>query len=447
MVTALKDILRSEGVQTITRLAQELSIDAYLVGGSVRDALLGREVKDLDFALSSACGEVARRFAGEMGAAFFWLDEPRQQARVVNNSGTMATCDFALLRGSSIEKDLLLRDFTINALARPLSGNAEDIIDATGGLRDLQRGIIRACKDDTFIDDPLRLLRAIRFAATLGYEIDGETLQTITDQSNLLERVAGERLRDELFQVLAAPRIHTWLAMLFDSGLLHGLLPLALLNDPLSAGVAGRGRIDERIGKARRVEEVVADLSRLFPEEQERFMGQLNREVEAGVTVLSLVKLAAFIDGNAFPGTLDYLAARLRLSNMTQRVLKFLTERSELPAAIPAFGNRRAMFRFFRDNEPAGPGIVLFALAEEKASPAICRSLASYFLNEYEAGAADLLLSGGEVMHLLEIPPGKPVGAALELLREAESRGIVTTRAEAEAYLSKNLLTKEEPIG
>ena len=436
-------------MREIGRLAGECGEKAYLVGGSVRDLLLGRELKDLDFALSGSCAEIAGAFARSIGGCFFWLDEERLQSRVVKKDAAGSlTFDFAPQRGGTIAADLLQRDFSVNALALPVAGEGCSIIDPANGVTDLRNGIIRTCSAESFADDPLRLLRAIRFAATLGFTIDGATWEALVRQAALLERVAAERIRDELFQILAAPRIEASLLLLLDSGLLPRIFPRLLWGTATSPEEEYRSSLNQRIGSAGRVEQLAAELDDYFPADHERLRQHLNSQVEAGVSVLSLVKLAAFINGAAPPGATDLVAAKLRLGKRARRILEKLERsRTALASAAEHKLTSRVMYHFYSDSDPAGPELALFALAGELARPDLCVRLVAYYFGDYLTAGAGLLLSGAEIMRLLGIGPGLAVGEAMERLREAESTGIVNTRAEAEAFLKKNQLTKEEPIG
>ncbi|HEX2770057.1 MAG TPA: CCA tRNA nucleotidyltransferase, partial [Geobacteraceae bacterium] len=155
----LKKIMEHDDLRIIAGMAAELGVDAYLVGGYLRDCLLGRESKDLDFALSGAWEELPRNFAARIRGRFFWLDEKRLQGRVVKKSGDeISFSDFAPMRGGTVMDDLRLRDFTINALALPLDGERRELIDPLAGRDDLLHGMIRACSTAAFDDDPLRLM-------------------------------------------------------------------------------------------------------------------------------------------------------------------------------------------------------------------------------------------------------------------------------------------------
>ena len=162
----------------LTRLQQFFPAETpvYLVGGAVRDAILQREVKDLDFALSGDVLGTARRLANAIHAAYYPLDESRDTARLIlpMPDGGRLVLDFAALRGPDLESDLRLRDFTMNAMALPLHA-LDQLVDPLGGLEDLRRGVLRACSDSAMQDDPLRVLRGIRLANADRWFIQAET--------------------------------------------------------------------------------------------------------------------------------------------------------------------------------------------------------------------------------------------------------------------------------
>jgi Poly A polymerase head domain len=165
--------------------------EAWIVGGAVRDELLGRPLLDLDV----ACREpeaAARRF----GAPVFPLSERHGAWRVALDGGR--TVDFTPLQ-DGIEDDLATRDFTINAIARPLAGG--DPVDPFGGLPDLDRRVLRAVKPTAFQDDPLRLLRAVRLEDELGFRLDAESERLVREQAGLVDRPAGERILAELVRL------------------------------------------------------------------------------------------------------------------------------------------------------------------------------------------------------------------------------------------------------
>jgi hypothetical protein len=167
-------------------------VEAYVVGGAVRDELLGREIVDIDIATPDP--EVAARiYAGLAKGALFPLSEQHGAWRVAFRDGT--TVDFTPLLGT-ISDDLQTRDFTINAIARPVAG--EGYVDPLGGREDLETRILRAVSPTIFRDDPLRLLRAVRLEDDLGFALDAGTEELVKEHAGLTAAPAGERILGEL---------------------------------------------------------------------------------------------------------------------------------------------------------------------------------------------------------------------------------------------------------
>ena len=190
---------------------QKQRLEAYLVGGAVRDMLLGRECHDLDFAVPREALQVARELANALGGAYYPLDEERETGRIVMPDRNVV--DVALLRGDHIEADLAARDFTINAMALPPLLAAYhlpqlNIIDPLNGVSDLRARLLRVVSDQTFVNDPLRLLRAVRIAGELNFTIEAYTESLIRRDAALLAQASGERVREELLNILVA--VHTY---------------------------------------------------------------------------------------------------------------------------------------------------------------------------------------------------------------------------------------------
>ena len=180
-------------------LAQEVLAgeEAWVVGGAVRDELLGRELVDLDIAVGDP-RKAARAFAKRAGGAPFALSERHGAWRVALEHGR--TVDFTPLPGP-IEDDLATRDFTINAIARPLAGG--EPIDPFGGRADLEAHLLRAVAESAFRDDPLRLLRAVRLEDELELRLDEATEGLVQRDAGLVGDPAGERILAELQRLSA----------------------------------------------------------------------------------------------------------------------------------------------------------------------------------------------------------------------------------------------------
>jgi poly(A) polymerase len=195
--------------------------DTYLVGGAVRDMLLGVNPLDYDIVVPNNPQALADAISCDTGATFFKMGKNRQT--VLRGQIHGHTIDIVRMTGGSIETDLRLRDFTINAMAVHI--NSRLLLDPLKGQEDLANRTIRMVSEQAFISDPLRLLRTYRFAATLNFEIEKETETAVQSHSSLIRLPAGERIRDELIRLLNSPCAARYLKKMRDSGLLFDLFP------------------------------------------------------------------------------------------------------------------------------------------------------------------------------------------------------------------------------
>ncbi len=213
-------------VEQICRFLREQSGPAWVVGGYVRDRLLGRETHDLDVAVPAEAIPLARAVADHFGGAFFPLDRERDMGRaVLREAGQPFIVDICRLRGGGLAADLALRDFTINAMAMDLSAESTILIDHHGGRQDLDARLVRAVGKRGFRDDPVRMLRAVRLAAELGFQLEEQTAVWIRQGAPLLAESSMERVRDEMVRIMAAENAAAHLRQLDRLGLLTIVLP------------------------------------------------------------------------------------------------------------------------------------------------------------------------------------------------------------------------------
>jgi poly(A) polymerase len=193
----------------------------YVVGGSVRDLLVERMPYDYDLVVDRDWTHFASRLGAMTGGHIVELGKQNQKMlRVVTKDRFF---DIMPVNGSSIENDLRLRDFTINAMALDVStGN---LIDPLGGRTDLAAKKLRMVSREVFRKDPVRLIRAYRMAANFNLDIDKNTRAAITADANLIQKSAGERNREELFKILQCDQSHGYLSMMDQSGLLLHIFP------------------------------------------------------------------------------------------------------------------------------------------------------------------------------------------------------------------------------
>jgi poly(A) polymerase len=208
---------------------------SWIVGGALRDELLGREVTDIDIAVEGDPERAARELAAELGGPVFKLSEAFGAWRVVDRREGRVY-DFAPLQGETIEEDLAKRDFSVNAMARPIAagsaavtsaggGAASDLIDPLGGRADLEARTLRVLGPAAYENDPLRPLRLARFAAELGFAPDDETERLTAEAAPRVVEASGERVFAELRRLVLAPGAVDGLDLADRLGLLRAVLP------------------------------------------------------------------------------------------------------------------------------------------------------------------------------------------------------------------------------
>ncbi len=217
-------------LQALEAAAGRNGAELHVVGGTVRDILLAKHPGDLDIALAKGSIPFVRTVIAILGGgSFVDLSGPEDEgARLVWQDIQVDVADYRK-DASTIEEDLLLRDFTINSMAIPfekLSGDGPgpDLLDPAGGLKDLQGGVLRHC-GAAFVDDPVRMVRGFRFQATMGFSLVAETLSSIQKNCSLINRVAPERIRVELDMIFSSGKTAATLKDMHATTLLEKLLP------------------------------------------------------------------------------------------------------------------------------------------------------------------------------------------------------------------------------
>ena len=222
----------------ITRVVDRMGVEAYVVGGYVRDYYLYRPSSDIDVVVVGSGVAVAEELGRELGAKVTifktygtamlrWRDTEVEFVGARKESYTPESRNPQVEPGT-LEDDQRRRDFTINAMAWSVNGSTfGELVDPFGGMEDLEDCIIRTpCEPDkTFSDDPLRMMRAVRFASQLGFDIDGETFDGICRQAERIKIITKERINVELNKILASPAPSIGLTLMHQSGLLQYVLP------------------------------------------------------------------------------------------------------------------------------------------------------------------------------------------------------------------------------
>jgi len=465
--------------------------EIYLVGGAVRDVVLGRLSPDLDFAVPSNGISLARKVANHLDADYVTLDDERDTGRVIVTAadGTRTYLDFATYRGADLEADLRARDFTMNALAYDLRANA--ILDPLEGAVDLRAKRIRACSPTSLTDDPVRVLRGIRQAAAFGFHIDKGTRQWMKQAAGQLGLVSPERRRDELFKILEGPKPHASIRALEMLGVLPHLLPeLTALKGVQQSAPHTLDVWNHTLAVLQHLESILSALAIGYSADatndlltglltlrigryREQFAKHFDTPLNKDRSVRSLLFFAAlyhdvckpqtrsveesgrvrFFDhdkqgaevaaqrGLAFNLSNDEIN-RLRLVIANHMRFHFHTSRMDGDGKSPS---RKAIYRFFRASGEAGVELVLLGLADLRATQgntlqqetwSAALDVARILLENYwerpaETIAPPRLLDGRDLMKELSLEPGPVIGQLLEAIREAQATGKVETREQA----------------
>ncbi|MBK9927850.1 MAG: HD domain-containing protein [Anaerolineales bacterium] len=471
----------------------------HLVGGAVRDMLLNRVSHDLDFALPSNGISTARTVSNALNADFMILDDERDTGRVIftDTDGTRTFLDFATYRGSDLEDDLRKRDFTVNAIAFDI--HAQTIIDPLNGASDLRAKLIRACSPTSLADDPVRILRAIRQAASFEFKIELETRKAMKEAAHLLPNISPERKRDEIFKILEGPQPNVAIRALEMLGVFPHLLPeLSTMKGVTQSKPHIYDVWEHTLSVLGYLETIIASLRIGYSADEtndmftglltlrigrfrEQFARHFATTLNTDRSVRAVLFFAALYHDVEKPATrsvdetgrirffdhdmqgAEAVSRRGRDFNLSndeierlKQVIKhhmrfhFFTSRLEIDKQEPS---RKAIYRFFRDAGEAGPDLVLLGLADLRgvyghtlkqetwvAALDIARILLeNYWERPDEIVAPPRLLDGNELIKELNLAPGRIVGQLLEAIREGQATGKVSTREEAIAYAREEM--------
>jgi poly(A) polymerase len=465
-------------------------VDAWATGGFLRDVLLGRDVKDLDITVAADPLELGPGIADTFGGDYFPLDAERRRVRILLPDHDMHL-DMMPLAGS-MEDDLRSRDFTIDAMAAPLNELASGsirLIDPTAGLPDLGDRIVRHVSEQALLDDPLRLLRGVRLAVLLDFEIEPKTGDAIHRHAGLVNQVAMERQRDEVLQILRTPRGGPGLRLMDELDLLDHVLPeLAVTRgveqpkehywDVFNHSLAAVEALDMILGEDEPEAEPAKSLWNALWTRLEWWAGgraYFSAEFVPNTHRCSLMKLAGLLHDIGKPQTKSFddtgrmrffghanegaqIAARLmqclRFSSRETALVRGMIDAHMRPVQMAQQGapSRKAVYRFFRDTGEAGIDTLFLSLADHlgTAGPrvdlenwrrhvAVIDYVLRMRLQEQVVVEPPKLVDGDDLMSALGIPPGPRLGELLELVREAQAAGDVATRDDAIALARREL--------
>jgi tRNA nucleotidyltransferase (CCA-adding enzyme) len=388
----------------------------YVVGGAVRDGLLGRvrAELDLDLVIPERAVAVARQLATTYQAGFVLLDAERQIARVVFPG---LTVDIAQMDGARIDRDLARRDYTLNAIAYDLQ--TRQPIDPFNGTQDIQQRTVRMISKANLIDDPLRLLRAYRQGAQLDFTIEPATHQTIRELVPLLTTVAAERVLAELRYLLQTPHSSPWLVTMAADELLTGWLEI-----PVCADVEARlAKFDRAGGLIDRHYPVLGD--------------ELDRSVRETISISrrSIGKFAILLSPQLELATTQML--RLTLSSAEIQIVAIII--TYLPQLLGAQMSVTEQYFWFKAVDLNVPLLVVMAIAAGVELVNLEPLIDRYLDPHNQVAHPTPLVNGRDLVEFLEIPPSAKIGKLLTEIQLARITGQIETPTEALEF-AKQLL-------
>ena len=466
--------------EPLAALADAAHRPAWLVGGAVRDRLLGRDTRDYDVVVSEDPAPLARAVARAAAGHAFELSEAFGGWRIVARDHRWQL-DLLALGGETLREDLARRDLTVNAIAQPLASGAApgETVDPFGGVGDLQARRLRAVSPRSFLEDPLRTLRVARLAAQLGFEVEPKTLTLARESSPQLAAVAPERTFAELRGLLVAPGALDGLAIMDELGATSAVLPeLAVLDGVpqsryhhLDVGGHTRAVLAETIA-------ITQDPSRLGLDDAvtEALAAALDQPLANELIRGQALRLGALLHDVAKPrtravndeGRTTFMGHDELGAEMAGEILGRLRTSERLRAHVAALArhhlrlgflvhsvplSRLQVYGYLRQTAPVGVDVSVLSIADrlatrgDGAEQAIARhlALAREMIGaalDYESQPPRPPVRGDALARALGLAPGPQIGALLAQLTAATYAGEVSGEAEAIA-LARRLSASE----
>lgn len=441
--------------------------EGYLVGGTIRDFLMGKTSFDRDIAIKNA--EVfAKNLAEKLDATFIVLDEENKIYRLVLKD-KINYLDISELCGNTIEEDLQRRDFTINAIAYDLA--KEQIIDIVGGQDDLKNKVLRQIKDKNFEDDPLRVLRAFRFMAVTGFDMAEELKIAIEKYKTLLNKPAKERVMYELMKLFGGDFASKTLLEMDKFGILEEFFPQVKEMKKVPPNT------HHHLDLFNHVVESVRNVEELYKNSSKEIQEHLEKVDFGGFARINHLKLATFLHdiGKYSTWTIeesgrhrfikhDDIGAKmckpllqdLKFSKKQIEYISFMIKNHIYPSNVLAAPdlNEKVMMRYLRkmendviDNIILAKADRLSALGEDITDEIVKENLdgldklLNFYLEKRDTmKPLPKLLDGNEIMELKGITPSPLLGEIVNALNEAQLNGDVVTKNDAVCFVKNYIV-------
>lgn len=448
-----------------------------------------RDTKDIDL-VGKGAKLLAKKFAKATGGSYFSLDEKNKIYRVVIKD---YDCDFAELRGGSIATDLALRDFTIDAMAMEMVAGSwslvagKNIIDPYKGQEDLKNKIIRMVGKNIYKGDPLRMMRAFRLAAALGFKIEAKTLSLIASQSRLIKKVSTERVREELLKILSCPNSTAYIQAMDQNKLMEVLLPEIKKLKTAANDFYGRNGVWlHTLSGLEQLEIIILKINKYFPGYAPKITQHMETAVIADIPRWVTLKMAYLLHDFGKPDTetkegkrsrffghelagaqyAEKILARLHFSNKETQMIRNIIMNHMRPGNLSALKeiSDKAIYRYFRDLKDEGLDTLILSIADanttedtvlSRKKQAIypvdakkhlhrVRAIIKRYYTQHKQIVPKNLINGSEIMAKFKLSEGPAIGQMINALKEAQAQKLVTTKTQAYKYLKKLLTSAEK---
>ena len=445
--------------------------EAWIVGGAVRDQLLGRVVTDVDLVVRDDPRATARAVAAKTGGPAFPLSEEFGAWRVLTEAGFI--CDVSPLQGDSIEDDLARRDFSVNAMALPIAD--DELLDPRGGRADLDAGTLRVLGEQSYRDDPLRPLRLARLATELALEPDAETERLTFEYASSVPRTSPERIWGELRRLVIAERVLDGLELAQRLGLTASVLPeLSALHGVEQSHFHHLDVYEHTLEVLREQIGLEQDLPAVFGEQAEELALVLAEPLADELTRMQALRFAALFHDVGKPltrgqlpdGRVSFIGHDKAGEEMTHSICRRLRTSEKLASFLGSVTRhhlvlgfmvhhrpltREATYRYLRHTEPVEIEVTVLTCADRRATRGknaeaaiaahlgLARELMGPALEWRRLGAPKPPLRGDHLARELGIEHGPELGRLLEQLRAAVYAGTVQDRSQAVEFARRLL--------
>ncbi|MFH1824169.1 MAG: HDIG domain-containing metalloprotein [Candidatus Firestonebacteria bacterium] len=463
-------------LNTVYNLSKKKKLKVYIVGGFIRDYLLKKpleEIKDLDFAVFGNTIKFAKEFSKTVKGSLVILSEKFQLVRVIVNK--VYTCDFTHGKGKNILHDLKERDFTINSLAVDINHKdeiKEYIIDKFNSKKDLKKKFIKEINKKIYFKDPVRLLRAIRFSATLKFNIAKKTKNHIKEFANLITYSSRERIRDELFKILEVNNSFKYIKLLDKLTLLENIFPdIKTMKGVEQPGYHHLDVWGHSLETLKNLELIIKKIDLNLPQNiKENICNHLNKKI-GGFCKLSLLKLISLFHDIGKPETkfvdkdghthfyyhenvgmnkFSKIGRELKLSNKEIKIGKIIIKNHLRVGYLCDLKKitKKAVRKFLRDCGDLTIDVLLLSLSDRLSAKGV--KVDEKIINEHKKVIEKLfveyykvtistplpkLINGYDLMKKFNLKPSPLIGALLDKVKEAQELKKISTRKQAWALV------------